>query len=249
MSKFCTNCGKKIEEGKEHVCEVENEVIESTSEKVRVSSKGFMDEFKTVLKTTLDIFRKPTKVAEDKKVPGYSWIITMIIQTVVLFISFLIGINAIMKLANLGFGLVSISLSDIPFEIYLKIFVICALASLIFLFVFVSIIYLVVNKLFKVECDYKEVLNKFSYPSLIISVTVILFVIGISLHAYLGYAIMGFGTLYFVLVTFTFIKEYFKLDQNKNLWFTPVLILVTSLVGSFVVQKVAEIFIKDMIGM
>ena len=236
MEKFCTSCGKKLEEGKACDCTTKS-----------VSSGGFMDDVKGILKDALKLFTKPTEVIEKKSVSKYTWIITMAIQTIALFLTLLIGLNAILETAlggmySLGMG--SVSLGDIPFGVYVKIFFAIAITALIFLFIFVTIIYLVVNKLFKVDCKYQDVLNKFSYPSLIFSAALLVGVILLYLHEYVGMAVIGFGTLYFVVITFAFIKSFFKLDDNKNLLFTPLLIMITSVLGSWVAQKIIGAIFK-----
>ena len=235
MNKFCPKCGDKLEEGKACNCEGASETKKEVAVK---KSKGFVEDAKAMFKDCLNIFINPKEVVEEKKVFGNAWIIAMIIQAVVVFVTLLIGLDKLLSV--IGLGGFSFSLGDIPFDIYVKIGIVIIISVLVFLFAFVSAIYLIMNKLLKVKCEYKEVLNKFSYPSLIMSATILAAVLLSYILPELIYLVLGFGFLYFTVITYAFIKSYFKVEDNHALLYTPVVIMISIIAGRYIIPEVLE---------
>lgn len=224
MEKYCSKCGKELVDG---VCDCEEG---ETSSKVKTN---FMDNVMGILRDALHIFTNPNKVIEEKDTPKFAWAMNGGIQTIVLFVALSIGMNQLLSLAFGGFyGFLGFSIGD-----YLKLFLILLIVVVIFLFLFVSLIYLIMVQILKAKASYMDVLNKFSYPSLIITVVAFVSVLVSIVSSDIGTAVFGFGVLYFVIVTYNMIKSYFKIDDNKNMLLTPVVVMVTILLGSLIAQR------------
>jgi len=237
MSKFCSKCGEKLETGKSCNCQ-----SEPNSKTTKGSNKGnaFIDNAKTILNDCLKMFINPKAVVEDKKTNGMAWILAMLIQFIAIYVAMLIVSSdgyGVFYLLGLG------SLSDLELVMYFKYALVLIIMILVYLFAFVGPIYLVMNKLFKIECSFKEVLNKFSYPSLIMSATILVASLASYINEEVVYYIMVFGLFYFVVITYALIKSYFKLDDNKALQCSPLFITI-SILAARVIMYHTEIIEK-----
>lgn len=257
MAKFCTKCGKPLEEGRSCNCAVEDSrAVESTKRVVsKVIQSNFMDEVKKVFNSLINFFKSPEDVVKENPV-SKAWIITMIIQSIVLFFAVRLGIGLIiniinivinggLNLADLDFG-VSISPDDIPTDVYFKLFISCIVICLAFLFIFASLIYLLGTKILKSKCVYMNIVNKFSYLSLIVTATILGAIIGFYIHTTVGVIILNFGLIYFIVTTLIFIKEYFKMNINQALLYSTLTILLTSIIGGIATNQVIKILVDSL---
>ncbi len=242
MAKFCTNCGSPLEEGK--VCDCEKNEVRTVSKKESNKSDfDFGKEIKNIFSEFLNLFKNPTKVVEGKKVSKFAWIFVMAIQVIVIFITLLFGFDSLMSLATGGFSIGSFGI-QIPVEVYVKLFFMIIVICLVFLFLFVSIVYLFMNKIFKIKCNYMEVLNKLSYPSLIIAVAIFAGVIGSMIHSVIGIGILMFGFIYYILIVANIISSYFKAGFNKDIYAITISIILTIGGGIFIILKLSELMLS-----
>lgn len=234
MAKFCTKCGNATDK-----CTCDKNAPTQVN-----GQTNFMDEVKRVLNTMVNLFKNPEKAVKENATPK-AWIINMIFQTVAIFIVVSLSIKSIMGLisGNLLMGsLFGMSDIEIPFSLYVKLLFVSASISVIFLFTFGTFIYLIVKK----DNDYMNVINKVSYISLIITVTMLVTLVMSYIHSYLLALAFLSGVIYFVIIAYMYIKENFKINSSKLAIIVTTAIVVTIAVGGFVSNKLISIILSNM---
>lgn len=255
MAKFCTKCGKPLEDGKLCNCIQENlDVVESTKKVVtKVVKSSFMNEVKRVFKSMINLFKSPETVLKENPV-SKAWLITMIIQSIIVFFAVRLGIDLLISVINFlingTFNFTDISFEfsakDIPTHVYVKLFISGVVLCFAYLFIFATLIYLLGSKVLKIKCNYMNIVNKFSYLSLIISVTIVGTILGFYIHQNVGFIICSFGYIYYILTTLIFIKEYFKMNINQSLLYTTLILLLTMIIGNIATNQVIKILVDSL---
>lgn len=177
MAKFCTMCGKALEEGKNCNCK-EEQLVELLSEKKGKSKTNFnaiLENLVMIIKGTL---KNPITTIKELKKEKYfiSSIIMILINVIVITIFFT---SALKEFLDLLFNKNNISttingMTGIKEDISIiglgfKILVL----SIIFYGLYSLIIWLITTKIMKKKCTYKQIISTMATPATISSLSTI----------------------------------------------------------------------------
>lgn len=203
MAKFCTNCGKKLEDGK--VCDCQK-------------SGGNNIEPQKLLEVCKDMFVKPIDTIKNfTKKENFS--LSLILVGV---LSIVAGLLAMAILKN-SYSLImtsmiggSYSYGGLSLEIpYAKTFFTVLITVFILSFVYTGVLYLVNKSIFKRECEFKEVYSLYGVTSIIVSATTFLATILMFVNVYLGLIVFALGSILNSVYSYHGLKFLGNQDENK----------------------------------
>lgn len=243
MAKFCTKCGKKLEEGKPCDCEKKVEVtIEKKEEKKEPKTEGFdiQDCFNSYLEILKNIFTKPVDTIkkfaiEENFILG---LIAILINSFVSGIFVYCFVKEAFGSFTSGMGMYGLAFGmgvEIPFlrvVIYGTIFMIASFLMTALM------IYVLAGSLFKDDMNFKRAVALVGTCSVFTAVTtlgcVILAFVSIELVAYVVFVagILYFAHLYHGLVEIT------TFDRNKLAYVFTGTIAVTLFVVYYILPKI-----------
>lgn len=219
MAKFCTKCGKKLEEGKVCECTVVSQTVDT-------SIKGSFVECLNVFK---NIFTKPfdaikSFVIENKFIAGIIMIVaTALSSGLYKLASLKSGYNAVESITSNDLtGLLNSALSgslQAAEPEYLKEFMTRFATDLAEYAVIVFIGYLLITKLLKGKASLKQMVNVVAISLAVIFASniinsILVFIDGefiVNLRIYIN----SFASIFSTLVLYGAIKEIGGVDQNK----------------------------------
>lgn len=224
MAKFCTKCGKELEEGK--TCECANKV---TSENKVVSTTKNID-IKESLMDCVNVFKKIfTKpfdaikefVAENKFIAGIIMIVVAALSTGLYKIATLKNISSsssVSDFSSLLESALSGGLSSSEPE-YLKEFFTTFVNNFFEYALIVLIGYVVVSKLFKGNATWKQMINVVAISLSVVLLgnlinSVLVFIDGDFVGNIRSY-IASFASILSVLILYSSVKEVSGIDKNK----------------------------------
>ena len=212
MAKFCTNCGKKLKEGEVCNCAKKNVSTNTSTTDINGYLNKIWDVMQKMFKAPIDCVKEYTK--EDN-------FIVSIILVIVSGISFGLFSLALIKnvyanvMDSMGYGLGSFMSMQTPEIPYFKCFLIVSLLSIGMYFLEALVLWLVCDKGFKVNIDYKKSLNVIAPISIYMTLASLLSIIGVYLAFWIVLIlILVAGILRITTLTLS-LKESVKVDQNK----------------------------------
>lgn len=224
MAKFCTKCGKKLEEGKTCDCqkkkktvkeEETNDVAKEVGEAVDATAKAIanndyvkkiMSILKTIFVKPVDTMKKNTK--ENNFVVGLIGIgLTAIFAGLFTYLYLKEFVGTIFSaFSSFGFGSV-----EIPF---FKTFILGAFFIVVVFFSIAVAIYAIQSWILKKEASFKKIISLIGMCALVAAIVVLIAILGIYLVPEYALTILGIGGLFFGLLIFQGLK--FTSDQDEN---------------------------------
>ncbi len=229
MTKFCTKCGKKLEEGKTCECkktvdkakevktvpaekkEVEK-VVKTTAEVKSVAN----DLGKKLLEIVSKIINKPVtttkKFAKGTNV-GLGFIL---MGSAVLFMAVLFAFVAgeFLSLFGLFGGMGSYSSMGFGIDTF-KIFIYGVLIGGLYFTAIVFSLYLVLAKMLKININLKKTFMLVAIPSTILAYTFAVAIIGVLVAFEIAFLALSLGTLYFTITLYSSINELEEVSSDK----------------------------------
>lgn len=199
MTKFCTNCGKELIDGK---CDcVKKSDVGVTSDDL---ASKFMDIVKGLLKKPV------TTIKENTTEDNFSFgLILLAISACVtgLFTYFFIkdGSSVISFVRLYG-------MFDVPF---LRVFIASSITSAIWYAVLGFVTYLFANKLFKLEVTVKEIFTMLGILSVIMSLALIVSIILVYVSVKLMLLLIVVASLFYSIYFILGLKEVTGIDKDK----------------------------------
>lgn len=245
MAKFCTKCGKKLEEGKKCDCEAQKEKVvekvekqENTSTTSNFDIKSCFDSYVEILK---NIFTKPVDTikkfaTEDNFILG---LIAILLNSLVtgLLIYFIAkeSVGAI----TAGMGYSSLFLGLATFEIpFLKVVLYGTTFMVVNFFMTALLLFVLTNPILKDNLSFKKATSLVGVCSIITTVTtlgaILLTFISMQLAIYfiLIAAILYFTHLYQGIVEMT------NIDKNKLAYVFTGVVVVSFFVVFYILPKI-----------
>lgn len=270
MGNFCVKCGKPLAEGQPCDCEggapagqapVQNQnTAQVSTEKSRAGevmgeARG---EAKGILGNILNIYKNPDEVTKKENSLMTS-IVAFVMQTVAIFLVIVFALNRLFsEIVKTMFGGRS---SDVAKDaiaeakerifgdaMYIKLFVIVALSCATFYVIYTLLTFLIFGVWKKEKIDFKSALIKFSYLMIPLTITIILAFAGSYIHTYLVVGIFWYGIIHYSLFAYKYFKNNFNSNGNFLMLITPLIIVVTTLVGLWATGKITEVFIEDVLN-
>lgn len=218
MAKFCTKCGKKLEDGMTCDC-AKKETATSVKEEV-VASKSANDIVNSLIDIVKGIFVKPIdtirKYADDSNMLlGF---ILMAINSLItgIMVYFLAKESMGLLTSMMGFGSLY-SLSSASIEIpFFKVVGYVFLIMAVYFVVLAFVSYLVSNKLFKADTTWKKVVASVGVCSMLTSITSIVAIICIYISMKVFAIVVMLAAILFLGYYYHSIKISSDIDENKQ---------------------------------
>lgn len=227
MAKFCTKCGKKLEEGKTCDCQknkkVEEKLVETTSTQINIK-ESLMD----CVNVFKNIFIKPVEaikefVCDNKFIAGIIMIVVAAISTGLYRIAELKNSSSVLDTDAFNVGkILNSALSGSSFSTepeYFKEFLTTFATNLVEYALIVLIGYLIISKLLKGKATWKQMVTVVAISlSIILTANlvnaVLLFIDGSFMENIRSY-IASFASILSTLVLYKSVKEVAGVDTNK----------------------------------
>ena len=235
MAKFCTKCGKKLEEGK--VCDCEKTTSESI--KTAVANNNMVNDYIEVLK---GMFTKPLDTMTDyAKKSKFNLGLIMIVLNALVFGLFIYlfakeGINsayAIIYGSSPLFGSVTKNV-----EIPIKVFFIISLLMAIFHFCFGGLLHFISATILKTESDIKRTYALIGTAAVISTVTTLASLILMYVNIWLCLIVLLLGSLLYFFNLFHGFTELTKVDKNKIVYVFTSAYEITLFIVCYVLPKI-----------
>ena len=232
MAKYCTNCGKKLEDGKP--CDCQKEVV--------INNKlinNCLEIAKGMVTSPIDTIKGYTK----KQTFNTAMILVGVMSILAgLFAMALLKavVKGIGTLMGASFGMSyytgsSYGTMDIS---YLKIFLVVAIVSFALSFVYAGLLYLVNTIIFKRESSFKENYSLYGVVSIVTSATLAVSTIVGFLNIYVGVVLFSLGSLLQLVYLYHGLKFLGAKDENKYGY----IYLITTVFFSIVIFIITKIF-------
>ena len=227
MAKFCTNCGKKLEEGK--VCDCT---------KKEVVSNGNL--FQECLEIAKNFFKKPIDTLEEN-----------VNESKLNHALIMIGINGIamglfiMAIAKTIYGsmfsgygsLMSLAGAQIKVP-YLKFFFVSFIVTVVVELLIACCSYLLSDKLFDGNTDIKKMITLFGISSLILTAAILVATILSFVNIYIALFIIAAGSLLKAYYNYKGLEFACKTDVNKLGYVLMPSVLIVSVVVGYILPKI-----------
>lgn len=234
MAKYCTKCGKKLEEGKTCDC---NKIT-------KVASNTLFSECLDIVK---NFFKKPIDTLEenidDSKLNsalvmiGFNAIAVGLFVIVVLkeLFSSLMGLMMGFGSYNSMLGLGTTTQMNIP---YVKYFFIVIVVTIIITFLIALCSYLLAEKLFKGKTSIKKMITLFGFSSIISTASLLVASILSFVNVTLGIIVYAAGSLLNAYYNYKGLEFACDTDRNKLGYILMPSVLAVSLVVGYLLPKI-----------
>lgn len=240
MAKFCTKCGKPLEEGK--VCECSKNTKVATT----VTAGNLFSECVEIVKNFL---KKPIDTLEanidDSKFNSSLIMIGINAIASGLFVIVLVKelLGSIMALmmsmsgygSLMGLGTSALTTPSIP---YVKYFIIAVLAAAAVTFLTALCSYLLSAKLFKGNTSVKKMITLFGFTSIISTIGLLAASLLTFVNMTIGLVVFAAGSLLNTYYTFKGLEFACDTDRNKLGYVLMPSVLVVSLVVGYLLPKI-----------
>ncbi len=209
MAKFCIHCGKKLEDGEVCACQA-NTQTQVASDNI---GTDMLEAFKGMFARPVDTIKT---YSDGKHFP-----LALILTGIFAFVTALFTCSLFKAAADVtvsSFGSISMyamtsSYVDIP---YLKIFFIALVITIIFVFLYTGLLFLVNSIMFKGDKDYKKVFAMYGVNTIIASVALLVSAIFMFIHLVLGLTVLALGMILNVVYLFKGIEYLGVKNQNRH---------------------------------
>ncbi len=228
MAKFCTNCGKKLQDGEVCTCKKEMKVqIKESLRQVFELGKG--------------LFLSPTDTVKKYVEQSNIWlsIILLVIGGLVSGIFSLIFVKEIVGFAlGMMFGVSSLFGSSLTMEIpYLQIFMSIVITVIIIYFTEAFVAYLMLNKWFKIDFDYKKMIHLFAALSIFTTLAFLISIVSIYLSIYIVYGLLLTAGIMTTVVFALSIKKIWKVKDEQVMYTVVITLLTVTLLILLVIPR------------
>lgn len=229
MAKFCTRCGRKLEEGE--VCNCEATVSVQTNDTVQ----NLTDIIKGIFVKPIDTIKKYT----NEKYFSLALILIAILGVAAGLLAMAIVKNAYsLVLGSMGLGTYSSLMGSYQAQIpYAEIFFGTLIAVIVLAFVYTGLLYLVNSVIFKGEKSFKKVFSMYGVASSITSAVTLLSAILMFMNVYLGIVVFLLGSVLNMVYTYHGLKYLGEKDANKY-GYIYLLTMVFNFIAMFIIAKI-----------
>ena len=233
MAKYCTNCGKKLEDGKECTC------VKEKNHSVSFDLKESIDQTVVLVK---DLFVKPTDAVKHY-VSNDNLVLSIILLVLGGIITGLFGMVLVKELVGIALGMMfggssSLFGSSIHSEIpYLQVFFITTISVIIVYLIQAAITFVVGNKCFKIEMNYKNMVHLFAALSIFNTFALLISIIGIYISIYIVYGLLLASSIMTLAVLILSLKKVWKMQESHLMYTVLATILLTVFLVLLIVPK------------
>ncbi len=226
MAKYCSNCGRKLNEGETCNCKLNN------------NSFDIKRCFGKALELFKGMFTKPVDAMKNFiKEENFA-----LANVIIVIIGIISGLFAMLltkeTMGNLYGGLSSL-MSGAYFEIpYFKIFIITTILVIGVYYLQALILYLVAGKIFKAEVGYKGSFNLLTSLAIFSLTGILVSIIGVLISPVIVVLVIALVSLFTITNFVLGVKEVIGLNDSKSVY----TIVLTSVILSIVLYVISLIF-------
>ena len=207
MAKFCIHCGKKLEDGEVCNCQANTQA----------RSDGLGTDILDVVK---GMFIKPVDTVKnysnDKSFTLALILLGVCSVAISLFVlSFVKNLSDVVSSSVGGVSLYTIGMTRVQIP-YMKIFFICLITAILFIFAYTGILYLVNSIIFKGDRSFKKVFSMYGVTSVIMTISLLVSSIFMFVTPVLGIVIFLLGSILNVVYILKGIEFLGVKDLNKH---------------------------------
>jgi len=230
MAKFCTKCGKKLEDGKTCSC------LKNAPKKVQTENKDLIT---TILDVAKGMFTKPVDtmksfINDNNFAPaliilGVASVITSIVSCLFIKEVYTTIMSAMSPFGSLGMQ------TDIS---YPRIFVSTLLGSMASYVALAGLLYLVVAKIFKGASSFKKMVTLLAVANIVMIASLLVSAIFMYVSAQLMLIVLVFGALIYCYNLYNGLKYASDLDANKMGYAFAIAETILFIVAVFILPKI-----------
>ena len=235
MAKFCTNCGKKLEDGKPCDCQKSKKnVVEA--EVVKASANDYVNDYIDGLK---GIFTKPVDTMK-KYAKSSKFVVALIMLGINALISalfvYLFAKESVGLIASLsGYGSLMRSHSiDVPFKVYFMAFLFMA----VFFFCLGGLLHFVCNVLMKKDSDFKEIMGLLGINALFTTVTTIIAIVALYINVWIAIIVLAIAGVIYLINIYQGFTMIANIDKNKTAYVFTLCYVITLFVVCYILPKI-----------
>lgn len=239
MAKFCTKCGKKLEDGQKCDCD-KKEVKEVTEERVVVASQAGNDMVNDYISVLKGIFVSPIDTMKNfaKRSKFTLGLIMMVINSLVfgLFV-FLFAKEGITGLMTAMYGKTLGSLAGSA-DVEVKVLFIAALLMMAFFLCLGGLLHLISGPIMKKESDIKRTYALIGASSVLTTVTTLIAIVCVYINFWLMLIVLLVSGVLYMLTTYHGFTELTKVDKNKMAYVFTIAYGITLFVVVYLLPKI-----------
>jgi hypothetical protein len=228
MAKFCTECGKELEDGKACDCKASKTKKE---EKTNSESFDFQAALLTVWETTKKMFKKPISTLKEFSKDDNVYV-GLIIIAIVAILSGVSGLLTIDNIAGKYNG----------FEVFMKFFGI----SLIPVLVNVAVYFVVYNALLKSKVTWKTLVAAFSGTMILETIGSLVTVVCSYIAGWLATLVLVFTIAVYLVQFITIIKHVTNIDEEKNTFAFAACVTISCAISFLIIIAIAASMISSL---
>ena len=241
MAKFCTKCGKKLEEGKKCDCSKEVTTVKEETVTTGTNANEIVNSLIDIVK---GIFVKPIdtikKYADDTNMV-LGFILIAINSLITGIMGYLLVKESFASIASLFMGdmgsLYALGGSEVEIP-FVKVVGIIFLIMAVYFVVLAFTTYLVSNKLFKAETTWKKIIATTGVCSALTSVTSIIGIVCIYISMKVFLIVIGLASMLFSVYYYHSIKVSSNIDENKQGYTYVSAVAVALFVAVYLLPKI-----------
>ena len=241
MTKYCTNCGKKLEDGKTCDCMKKTTKKNEAKEEavvVKTTSNEMVNDYLDVLK---GVFVTPASTMK-KYATSSKFVLALI----------MLGINSIIfglfvyLFAKEGIGLIasfygssySSLVSGYDIEVPAKVFFIALVLMLAFFFCLGGLLHLIAGPIMKKDSDFKSIMGLIGVNAVFTTITTLVALVCIYINLTLGIVVLAIASTIYLFNTYQGFIELSKIDKNKVTYVFTVAYAITIFVVCYLLPKI-----------
>lgn len=237
MAKFCTKCGKALEEGKKHVCdnveEVEEKVVNNSKTNDYVNS--YLDMVKKVLTKPVDMIKEYTN-EENFNLSIIALILNCAVTGIFVYLILKEAMNGLGMLSSvIGLGSFGLGNIEIPF---MKIFMGGLLFMAVWFVVCALMIFLIANVFMKDKITFKESIVLVGNTSVFTTITTVISIVLVYISVKLMAFVYIVAAVFYLTYLYQGISDKTELDKNKISYVFVPSVLVAIFVVVYVLPRI-----------
>ena len=240
MAKFCTKCGKKLEEGQKCDCDkkekVNAEVVEE--KEVITINNDMLNDYVEVVK---GMFTHPVDTMKEysKRSKFNLALIMILINCLIsgLFV-YLFAKEGTVSLVTMMYGRSYSSLASSSMEVPVKVFFIAALLIAVYFLCFGGLLHFISSTICKKESDIKKVYALIGVTSVFTTITTIVAIIGMYINIWIAVIILAIAGVLYLLHLYHGFTELTKNKKNKIAYVFTSAYVITLFVVCYILPKI-----------
>lgn len=208
MAKYCTKCGKKLEEGK--TCDCEKETKKEEKEATTDMLNDYVDALKGIITKPVDTMKKYTKRSKFNLA-----LIMLIINVIVSGLFVYLFIKEFANLFTSSLSSLTAGLTMQSAEIPISVFFYSVLLMALYYLAFAGFLHLICGPIMKKESDFKEVVGLMGVNAVFTTVTNLIALLFIFISVPVAIIILLLGGIIFLFNIYRGFTEISKVDKNK----------------------------------